>query len=402
MMSVPNGRLRATLFTVIVCAALPGAAVRAQDIPVPTGMRKEVITDPSLGMDAFEVFVPAKWHFQGTIIQGTTCTPTPYPVFKISSPDGLQVVERLPRMDWSWKSQPGMGQAQPQGNCLPLTKPLSAEEFAKYIAPRLNVEYVSDSPLPQAFYDQMNKNLAANQAMWDSKYRAAGMVAPHYTSSVTNSVVRYKNGSFQMKGQLSTSVDCQIAPPTARFGTSSCNATVRYEYAPEAQFAAFVPAVAPAGAVMLQPWNQAWLNRNNQQTAANIRQIQANGAAQRAQTIASAQQFQQSQDLRQHMHEQFMATLQRGTDQSLARSAQIANTNHTIAQDWVDFSLDRQTVRDPNSGQISKVSSASSYTWVDETGKTSYQTNDVNADPNGTLKGTWTRQQVVHGDGSPY
>jgi hypothetical protein len=30
----------------------------------------------------------------------------------------------------------------------------------------------------------------------------------------------------------------------------------------------------------------------------------------------------------------------------------------------------------------------------------SYQTNDPNADPNGSLPGTWTRQQVVHGDGS--
>ena len=33
-------------------------------------------------------------------------------------------------------------------------------------------------------------------------------------------------------------------------------------------------------------------------------------------------------------------------------------------------------------------------------GHTSFQTNDVNADPNGTLQGTWTRQQVVHCDGS--
>jgi hypothetical protein len=385
----------------LACAALSSAPARAQDIPVPPGMRKEVITDPSLGMDAYDVFVPTKWHFQGTIIQGTTCMPTPYPVFKISSPDGLQVVERLPRMDWSWKNQPGVGPALPQGNCLPLTKPLSAEEFAKYIAATLNVEYVSDQPLPQAFTDELNKNLAASQAMWDAKYRAAGMVAPKYTSSHTNSIVRFKNGSFVIKGQLSTAVDCQLAPPTARMGTSSCNATVRYARAPEDQFAAFIPALNPAGAVMLQPWNQAWLNRNTQQTAANIRQIQANGAAARAQTVASAQQFQQSQDLRQHMHEQFMATMQRGTDQSLARSAQIANTNHTIAQDWADYALDRQTVRDPNSGQVSKVSSASSYTWVDETGKTSYQTNDVNADPNGTLRGTWTRQQVVHGDGSP-
>ena len=92
--------------------------------------------------------------------------------------------------------------------------------------------------------------------------------------------------------------------------------------------------------------------------------------------------------------------MQRGTDMSMARAAQVANTNHTIASDWVDYSLDRQTVLDPNTGQLSKVSSSSSYTWIDSSGHTSYQTNDPNANPNGALQGTWTRQQVVHGDGS--
>jgi hypothetical protein len=33
-------------------------------------------------------------------------------------------------------------------------------------------------------------------------------------------------------------------------------------------------------------------------------------------------------------------------------------------------------------------------------GRTSHQTNEVNANPNGTLQGNWPRQQVVHGDGT--
>ena len=82
------------------------------------------------------------------------------------------------------------------------------------------------------------------------------------------------------------------------------------------------------------------------------------------------------------------------------RAAQIANSNHTIASDWVDYSLDQQTVRDPHTGQVTKVSSSNSYTWIDSSGKVSYQTNDVNANPNGTLQGNWTRQQQVHGDGT--
>jgi hypothetical protein len=92
--------------------------------------------------------------------------------------------------------------------------------------------------------------------------------------------------------------------------------------------------------------------------------------------------------------------MQRGTDMSMNRAAQIANSNHTIASDWVDYSLDQQTVRDPNTGQVSKVSSAYSYTWVDSSGKNSYQTQYSDANPNGILQGNWTRQQQVHGDGT--
>ena len=86
----------------------------------------------------------------------------------------------------------------------------------------------------------------------------------------------------------------------------------------------------------------------------------------------------------------------------MARAQQSMNAQSTSASDWVDYALDQQTVADPNTGQLSKVSNASSYTWVDSSGKTSYQTNDVNANPNGVLQGTWTKQQVVHGNGTPY
>ena len=95
-----------------------------------------------------------------------------------------------------------------------------------------------------------------------------------------------------------------------------------------------------------------------------------------------------------------MATMQRGTDMSMARTEVSMNARSTAASDWVDYALDQRTVMDPNTGQVSKVSSSYSYTWVDSSGRNSYQTNDPNANPNGTLQGNWTKQQVVHGNGT--
>jgi hypothetical protein len=100
------------------------------------------------------------------------------------------------------------------------------------------------------------------------------------------------------------------------------------------------------------------------------------------------------------MHQQFLATMQAGTDASMARANASMNAQSTAASDMVDYALDQQTVLDPNTGQISNVPSAGAYTWVN--GNTNYQTNDANANPNGVMQGTWTKQVVVHGNGTPY
>ena len=65
--------------------------------------------------------------------------------------------------------------------------------------------------------------------------------------------------------------------------------------------------------------------------------------------------------------------------------------------DWADYSLDQQKRLDPNTGLITKDSSAYSYTWVnDSDSRDRLQTNDVNENPNGNGTGNWTLQQNIH------
>jgi hypothetical protein len=113
------------------------------------------------------------------------------------------------------------------------------------------------------------------------------------------------------------------------------------------------------------------------------------------QLAAQANSFNQGQQMRQQQHEQFLATMQRGTDLSMKQAAASANANHQMAGDWADYSLDQQKRLDPNTGKITKDSSAYSYTWVNESGQR-IQTNDINANPNGNGTGNWTQQLNVH------
>ena len=386
----------------------------------PAGMRLETIDDPTLGMTAFSVAVPAKWHFAGRMIQGTSCSSIAFPVFRATSPDGLTVLERLPRMDWKWQEGPGAEPVRDANHdCLPLEQYLAAQEFLKKIAQMMGVEYVGENPIPAADLDKIQQAFARAKEANAARYRASGMQPPDERREDGQAFVRYSNGSFTMKGLMSASIYCSAVNGHKGFGlygpprtSYQCTANVRYIHAPEAQLAAAVKMLDQAGATQRDAWTQAW-NARLQQQAAQTRAVlnqmaqtsmansQAQFQASQAQQAASHQQFMQSQATNQRMHEQFLSTMQRGTDMSMARANQAMQARSTSASNIVDYALNQQTVRDPNTGQTNKVSNAYNYTWVDNTGKVGYQTSDGLANPNGVLPGTWTRQQVVNGDGTP-
>jgi hypothetical protein len=389
------------LSLLMLASSYPGLA---ENVPVPAGMRKEILQDPVLNMEAFDVFVPAKWHFVGRLLQGSSCDPTPFAVFRMTSPDGLTVLEKLPGMDWKWGNAPNSGGA----DCLPIKKEMTATEFSKVLAQMLKVDYVASDPFPAEVQANQKKASDDAQAQMAGNYQKNGMTPPTVHVSMDRAVVRFRNGSFIMKGLITVTMRCaeqQFRSAGGPLVTHSCKATARYLHAPEAQFDAMRKLTDNAGGIQDTAWTKAWIAEDKERTAKNIQTIRSNAAAQaarnRAQSSASNEQFQQSQATRQRMHEEFLNTMQRGTNMSMNRTGQAMQARSTATSNVVDYALDRQTVRDPNSGQVNKVSSQYSYTWVDSTGKTSYQTNDPNANPNGSLQGNWSRQQVVNGDGTP-
>jgi hypothetical protein len=381
------------------------SAVGADEMSGPRQVK--YITDPSFnGMQAVAVSIPAKWHFQGTLFQAGKCASIPYFVFRTSSPDGLSFVERLPALSWAW----GTGPMASNNNkdCLPLQGSLGAQDFLKYLAGAMKVDYVSDEAVPEDMQEKVHKQAADMNAA-----EAGNYLKTTNTAELARAIVRYKNGSFDMKGLYTARVDCvETIPPGMKSQlrgmadrpsstTHHCTASVRYTVAPENRFAAIRKMwdAPDLGGQLLDAWQEAWVERNREQAQQVINaSIQATNAAMQAQQ----QQFNHDQAVRQQMHEQFLATMQRGTDMSMARTQQSMNARSTATSDWVDYALDQKTVMDPNTGQVSKVSSSYTHTWVDSTGEVSYQTNDPNANPNGVLQGNWTQQQQVHGDGSQY
>jgi hypothetical protein len=403
-------RMQRWIMLLMLPALVPAMASYSQNgygAAPPPGMRLEPIDDPVFGMRAYSVEVPANWHFAGAIIQGTSCSSIPFPVFRATSPDGLTTLERLPRMDWAWQEGPGARPTRDANHdCLPLQEYLPIQEFLRRIAQLMGVEYTGENPIPADILEKIQQTSQRNKAADEARYRAQGWRPPDTREEFGQAFVRYSNGSFTMKGLMTASTHCSAnnrrgwvgGPPYMDY---QCTANVRYVRAPEAQLDAAVKMLEPTEARPDNAYLQAWNARLQQQTQQNINTIIQNSQdSMRAQAISN-QQFQISQATNQRLHEQFLGTMQRGTDMSMARAQNAMQARSTSASNIVDYALGQQTVRDPITGQTSKVSSASTYTWLDTTGKVGYQTSDGLANPNGVLPGTWTRQVVVNGDGTP-
>src|ERR1700722_13698741 len=81
-------------------AGVESATAATTSTPNPNGATKVVtITDPILNMTAYSLTIPAKWNFDGAVIQGSSCIGLPFAVVRATSPDGLTGVKTLPRLD---------------------------------------------------------------------------------------------------------------------------------------------------------------------------------------------------------------------------------------------------------------------------------------------------------------
>lgn len=377
----------------------------------PAGSRCTPLRDPVLGMDAFLVAAPLGWHTRGAVIYGTPCRQLPFPVFRVTSPDGLTSLERLPRMDWSWgKYLP----KSPQKGCLPLREEITPADFLRTLSWMMGVEYVTEVPLAPAQMEAQKKWNAEADTLSEKTSRTRPQVyeANHMETALAK--IRYQNGTFQMEGLLTVHLYCHrfaYGGPRAGNWSEDCQAVVRAVRARAGKLDETVAALDKAGAIMIPRWNQAYQSMaaaRDAQVAQQLNQIS------QQQMQLQNQMFNQSMALQQQQHQQFLAAQNArfavhqqemsGMNQAQAASVtqhfQNMAARNAIASDWVDTALGQQTVRDSTTGQVSKVSGMSDYTWVDQTGKTSFQTRDPNADPNGHLQGTWTLQQRVHGDGS--
>ena len=274
----------------------------------------------------------------------TVCVTT----WRATSPDGLSAVEQMPALSWVWGTGPKLGY-MPKNDCLPLKGSMSAPEFLRYLAATMKVQFVADDPVPAMQNEKAQEELRRAQATYAPQYAAKNLQPPKNTRELARAIVSYTNGTFAMKGRLSTTVDCMETEYAGMPGLSSwspgnpvhattgppstvnkCTAEVVYISAPASKFAALIQQWDTSGMGTLSEyaWQQAWIQRNTAETQQAINHM---WKASRERMQAQQQQFNHDQAVRQQMHEDFLATMQRGTDMSMARTGDAMNARSTAA-----------------------------------------------------------------------
>jgi hypothetical protein len=366
-------------------ASASTASATAGSAPA-TGTKGVTITDPILKMPAYTLTIPSDWVFDGSVGQGTPCVPGAFPIWRMSSPDGLTGFKALPVLAWAWWDKPtSPAQNAAVQGCLDYKQNMAATDLLKYMVGVLQVQFVKFEPVP-----------------WLANSQKAAAAASNAQETVTTDIaiatVNYHINSILIEEQVKAVTGCWAFHGGIFDGKHYCTATISREWAPSGKWNAntFNPIdhSFQINQAWARQWNATMVQKIKDLYAANGKILQAQMNSANAQLAAQANSFQQAQDMRQKQHDDFDAVLKRGTDMSMQQAAASANANHQSAGDWADYSLDQQKRLDPNTGKITKDSSAFTYTWVNDQGKRQ-QTSDPNANPNGNGTGNWTLQQNV-------
>lgn len=332
--------IRADLVRAVVALAAPAIA---------SGQARRVeIVDQILQMPAYSMTVPANWIFEGRVMQGTSCAPEPFPVFRLISPDGITEMKMLPRFDWAW-STPVIA-ANPAGaDCLPLDRELSTSEFLRHMVGILGVTLVREVEPAQL-------------------------------------LVRYRINSIPVEEYLHAVVTCREDPrpsgpddkPNGKaVHFHSCSAVVWRSRTRAGQLDTLrsnMVAISQSLTIDRQ-WNERRAHGPPSPTRM--------GADASRAFEARHDSLVQGQAVQRRQREQFLAVPQHGTAPTGADARP--------SGDWANYALDLYKRLDPGTGQIASNPATHPYTWVSALGQR-YQTDDLNDIPNGRLKGDWILQ----------
>jgi len=210
-------------------------------------------------MDAFLVPAPRGWHTQDALLYPGSCgRPNPFPVFRLTSPDGLSSLEKLPRMDWVWGKYV---QKSPQKGCLPLREEISPADFLRTLSTMMGVEYVGELPVPEPLQAYQKKFNTEADAWSEQNSRTHPQMYEANHVEIALAGTRYKNGTFSMEGTLRVDLYCHrfsMGGPRSNYWSENCSADVLVLRVPQGKAEEARKSLEKSGEILIPRWFQAY------------------------------------------------------------------------------------------------------------------------------------------------
>jgi hypothetical protein len=357
-----------------------------------SGTRKVEIIDPQYQMTAYTMEIPSDWKFAGTIARPAGCHATGAAgglKYTAESPDGLTALVRLPGVTWSSSTSEQVRKIAEQQQHCPNIDIDSAASFVVNIAvPNLHphAKIVSVGPL-------LPEGQAALAKQLENQNEQNAKIAPQFrpqnvTLEGARVRVQYERDGHPFEEIVMSVVQCSVRHQNAMFrmpasDTRSCTSRGTGIYrAPQGQLDAVLARPEFKAMEKTLTINSAWDYHAAQDQMAKFQQFQAADNA-RFQANLKANQAQFDQRIQQQ--KQFDANLRASSDRAIAQDRARQDAIDASAHNMVNYSLDRQDFKNPNTGQTITASSQYNHQWISSDGSTLIQTNDHTLDPNGVV-----------------
>ncbi|HEY1552079.1 MAG TPA: hypothetical protein VGG28_29835 [Kofleriaceae bacterium] len=364
--------------SILFLVASASVAVAAPHVAISQHKKTVEIKDPAWGITAFTVEIPDNWSFEGVLIRDPYCGGVPSIAYRITSPDGLAGFQSMPTFVSHYSDDKISIQSYQHFHCK-IMQVMSPTDWLQYIVPAVRPNPTLGKVEPTVDATQIAQNIQ----QYNDRARANRMPTSESGGGV-HSRIEYAFHGETIEENVRVVVQTFQLQTATRKSAWNTMVDVTALRAPKGQLDAVGKQVGPMFATAA--FTPEWIARQQRQMASD------NQAA----LAMIKQQGDQIRDTLKRNHDAFMKQQQQSFDHAQQADRDRQDAMHRSAVAWTLYAGDEQVVRNPQTGEVSRVTStAGRNVHQDQVSGAMVASDDPNFDPSYYVRGQWTQLENV-------
>jgi hypothetical protein len=351
----------------VAAACLGASAVSAAPVVISQHTKTVEIKDPAWGITAFTMQIPDNWTFEGVLLRDPYCGGVPTVAYRMSSPDGLAGFQSMPTFTSHYSDDKIWMQSFEKFHCK-IMQPMSPADWLQYLAPAV----------------RPNPTLGKIEPTFDAAQLEQSLKQYNQTGGGVHSRLEYAFHGVTVEENLRVVVSTGQIMTATRKQSWNTNVDVSGLRAPKGQLDSVMKQLGPM--IQTAAFTPDWIARQQRKMAAD------NQAA----LAMIKRQGDQIRDTLKRNHDAFMQQQQQSFEHAQQADRDRQDAMHRSAVAWTLYAGDEQIVRNPQSGEVSRVTStAGRNVHQDQVSGAMVASDDPNFDPSYYVRGQWTQLENV-------